>query len=151
MDATTNLSLGCAQGFKMMAQKPKRTPLEQVATEISLIGLAVGFSILGTLTIVNRNQADLSGISGGNLIAILGGISAILVGTVFLAATCLYLRIGARRSLAIPGEAQACPVSFRSSPASSSDQMNEDEIPGRRERIFSELAPGWSWIISLLN
>ena len=49
---------------------------------MSLLGEAIGFSILGILIIMNRHQANLNRFAGG----IIGGISAILVGTVFLAA-----------------------------------------------------------------
>jgi len=36
------------------------------------------------LIIINRHQADLNGLAGGSAVAIVGGISALLVGTVFL-------------------------------------------------------------------
>jgi hypothetical protein len=68
------------------------------------------------LIIVNRNPADLNGTSGGSSIAILGGISAILVGTVFLVATYLYLRTVRPRR-----------------------QMNEHDTPMGRKGTFSGL------------
>jgi hypothetical protein len=47
------------------AETPERAALQRIATGISLVSLAVGFSILGTVIIVNRDQADLNGIPGG--------------------------------------------------------------------------------------
>ena len=43
-----------------------RQVLQQIATRISLVGEAIGFSVLGRLIIVNRHQADLNGLSGGS-------------------------------------------------------------------------------------
>jgi hypothetical protein len=40
---------------------------------------------------VNRHQADLNGLAGGSAVAIIGGISVILVGAVFLVAV-VYIR-----------------------------------------------------------
>jgi hypothetical protein len=118
MDATTNFSLRVAEGSDAKAEKSKRAPLEKTATGISLVSLAVGFSILGTLIIANRDQADLSGISGGSSIAIVGGISAILVGTVFLVAAYLHWRFCARRSVAFPVRRQTARLTFsRAEPA----------------------------------
>jgi len=47
---------------------------------------------------MNRHQADLNGLAGGSAVAMIGGISAILVGTVFLVATYLHWRFCARPS-----------------------------------------------------
>jgi hypothetical protein len=63
---------------------------------MSLLSEAIGFSVLGILIILNRHQADLNGLSGGSSIAMIGGISAILVGTVFLVAAGLHWRFCAR-------------------------------------------------------
>jgi hypothetical protein len=53
------------------------------------------------LIIMNRHQAELNGLSGGSSIAMLGGISAILVGTVFLVVACLHWRFCAKHSIAL--------------------------------------------------
>jgi hypothetical protein len=101
MDATANFSLTFAQRSDVKAETPKRATLQRIATRISLVGLAVGFSILGTLIIVNRDQADLNGTLVGSSIAIVGGISAILVGAVFFVAAWLHLRFCAGRTAAL--------------------------------------------------
>ena len=41
---------------------------------------------------MNRHQAELNGLAGGGAVAMIGGISAVLVGTVFLFAACLHWR-----------------------------------------------------------
>jgi hypothetical protein len=51
---------------------------------------------------MKRDQAELIGISGGGGVAMAGGISAILVGTVFLVIAYLYLWSRAIRSVAFP-------------------------------------------------
>jgi hypothetical protein len=65
---------------------------------MNLVSEAIGFSVLGILSIVNRHQADLNGLSGGSSIAMIGGISAILVGWVFLVTAGLHWRFCARPS-----------------------------------------------------
>jgi len=49
--------------------------LERITTTFSLVGLALGFSLLGILTLVNRQSQDAS---------IAGGFIDILLGTAFL-------------------------------------------------------------------
>jgi hypothetical protein len=53
MDATSDFSLSFAQGFGLKARRPeqllKRAALERIATGLSLISQAVGFSIVGLL------------------------------------------------------------------------------------------------------
>jgi hypothetical protein len=49
-----------------LIENPKRATLQRIATGISLVSLAVGFSILGTLIIMRRDQAELNGVSGGS-------------------------------------------------------------------------------------
>ena len=66
-------------------------------TGLSLISQAFGFSIFGTLIIANRHQADLNNFANDSFVAMVGGISAILVGTAFLIAAFLYWRFCARR------------------------------------------------------
>jgi len=69
---------------------------------MSLASEAIGFSVLGILIILNRQQADLNGLAGGNAVATVGGISALLVDTVFLVATCLHWRFCTRHPAALP-------------------------------------------------
>jgi DNA-binding MarR family transcriptional regulator len=69
---------------------------------MSLVSLAVGFSILGVLIIMKRDYAELNGVADGSSIATVGGISAILIGTVFLVTACLYLWVRVRCSVAFP-------------------------------------------------
>ena len=105
MDATSNFSLRFAQASESKARMADRLvarqTLERIATGLSLISQAFGFSTFGTLMIANRHQADLNDFAGGGFVAMVGGISAILVGTAFLIATCLYWRFCARRSAAL--------------------------------------------------
>ena len=68
---------------------------------MSLIGEAIGFLVLGILIMANRYQADLNGLAGGSAVAIVGGISALLVGTVFLVAAGLHWRFCVRRPAAL--------------------------------------------------
>jgi hypothetical protein len=102
MDATFNFSFGCAQASESKARVPARLltrqTLERIVVGLSLIAQAFGFSIFGMLIIVNRHQAELNHSPGGSFIAIVGGISALLVGTTFLIAACLYCRSCARRA-----------------------------------------------------
>ena len=69
---------------------------------MSLVGEAIGFSILGILIIVNRHQADLNGFSGGSSFAMIGGIGALLVGTIFLVAACAHVRFCAKHPATQP-------------------------------------------------
>ena len=105
MDASTNFSFRFAQAPESKARVPKvltkRQALERTVTGLSLISQAFGFWIFGTLIIVNRHQADLSEIAGGGFATVVGGISAILAGTSFLIAACLYWRFWAGRSAAL--------------------------------------------------
>jgi hypothetical protein len=83
MDATANFSLRFARASDSKVETTdwllSRQVLQRIATQISLVGEAIGFSVLGILIILNRHQADLNGLSGGSSVAIVGGISAILV------------------------------------------------------------------------
>jgi hypothetical protein len=83
MDATANFSLGFPRASDSKVEMPdwllSRQVLQRIATRMSLVSEAIGFSLLGILIIVNRHQADLNGLSGGSSVAIVGGISAILV------------------------------------------------------------------------
>jgi two-component sensor histidine kinase len=92
----TNFRLGVDEGSEAKTENPKRATLQRIATGFSLLGLAVGFSILGTLIIMKGDQAALNGVSGGSSLAMVGGVSAILIGTVFLVTACLYLWVRVR-------------------------------------------------------
>jgi hypothetical protein len=65
--------------FKMRTQ----TRLEKISTAISLFGMAMGFSVLGFLIVVNQHDGGAS---------IPGGIFGILLGAAFLIAACLHLK-----------------------------------------------------------
>jgi len=54
-----------------------RQTLQRIATGLSLISQAFGFSIFGALIIANRHQADLNRFVGGSFVAMVGGINAI--------------------------------------------------------------------------
>jgi hypothetical protein len=116
MDATANFSLRFAQVSESKVEATdwvlSRQVLQRIATRISLISEAIGFLILGILIILNRHQADLNGLSGGSSVAIVGGTSAILVGTVFLVAACLHCRFCARHSAALPVRRQSVRFTF---------------------------------------
>jgi hypothetical protein len=106
MDATYNFSLGFAEGTALTPERLlKRRTVQEILTGTSLITLSLGFSIVGMLIIVNRHQADLNGLTAGSSIAMLGGISAMLVGAAFLVAACLHWRFCAKlllRSYELP-------------------------------------------------
>ena len=102
MDATANFSQRFARVSESKVETPdwllNRQVLQRIVTRLSLISKAIGFSILGILITMNRHQADLNGLAGGSAVAMIGGISAILVGTGFLVATYLHWRFCARHS-----------------------------------------------------
>jgi hypothetical protein len=62
-----------------------QTRLEKISTAISLFGMAVGFSVLGFLIVVNQHDGGAS---------ITGGILGILLGAAFLIAACLQWKCG---------------------------------------------------------
>ena len=64
--------------FKMRTQ----SRLQTISTAISLFGMAMGFSVLGFMIVVNQHDGGAS---------ITGGILGILLGTAFLIAACLHL------------------------------------------------------------
>ena len=105
MDATSNFSLRLPQAseskVRMADRLFTRQTLVKIATGLSLISQAFGFSIFGTVIIANQHQTDLNGFAAGSFVAMSGGVSAILVGTAFLIAACLYWRFWARRSAAL--------------------------------------------------
>ena len=105
MDATANFSLRFARASDSKAETTdgllSRQVLQRIATR-SLVSEAIGFSIIGILIIVNRYQADLNGFSGGSSLAMVGGICALLVGTIFLAAVCVHWRFCAMHPATLP-------------------------------------------------
>jgi len=102
MDATANFSQRSVQVSESKVEAADsflgRQVLQRIATRLTLIIKAIGFSILGILITMNRHQADLNGLAGGSAVAMIGGISAILVSTGFLVATYLHWRFCARHS-----------------------------------------------------
>jgi hypothetical protein len=116
MDATSNFGLRFAQAseskVRMADRLLTRQTLERTATGLSLISQAFGFSIFGTLVIANRHQADLTDFAGSSFVAVVGGLSAILVGTAFLIAACLYSRFCARRSAALAVNRKTARLTF---------------------------------------
>jgi len=102
MDAISDFSLSFAQGFGLKARRleqfPKRAALERIATGLSLISQAVGFSIIGILILATCHQAELNDSANGSFFATAGGVSALFVGIAFLIAALLYWRFCARPS-----------------------------------------------------
>ena len=115
MDATTNFSLRFARVSESKVEMTdwlNRQVLQRIATRISLISEAIGFSVLGILIIMNRHQADLNGLAGGSTVAIVGGISAVFVASVFLVAACLHWRFCARHPAALSVRRQSVRFTF---------------------------------------
>jgi len=116
MSATSNFTLGFAPALESKAHTTdlffSRQTLQGIATRISLVSEAIGFSILGILILMNRHQAELNGLSGGGSIAMVGGIGAFLVGTVFLVAACLHWRFCATHPAALPVRRQSVRFTF---------------------------------------
>jgi len=80
MDATASFSLRFARPSESKIETTdwvlSRQVLQRIATRMSLLGEAIGFSILGILILMNRHQAELNGLSGGSSFAMVGGIGA---------------------------------------------------------------------------
>ena len=116
MDATANFSLRFTRASESKVETTdwflSRQMLQRIATRLSLVGEAIGFSILGILITVNRHQADLNGLTGGSTVATVGGISAVFVATVFLVATCLHWRFCAKHPAALPVRRQSARFTF---------------------------------------
>ena len=81
---------------------------------MSLVGEAIGFSILGILILMNRHQAELNGLSGGSSFAMVGAIGAFLVGTVFLGAASFHWRFCASHPATLPVRRQSVRFTFAS-------------------------------------
>jgi len=116
MDATANFSLRFAPASESKAETAdwvlSRQMLQRIAARLSLVGEAIGFSILGILIILNRHQADLNGFSGGSSFAMIGGISALLVGTIFLVAVCVHWSFCAKHPAALSVRRQSARFIF---------------------------------------
>ena len=89
MNAISDFSLSFAQRLGSKAR---------IATGLSLISQAVGFSIIGILILATRHQAELNDSANGSFFATAGAISALFVGIAFLIAALLYWWFCARRS-----------------------------------------------------
>jgi hypothetical protein len=116
MDATANFSLRFAPASESKVERSdwllNRRVLQRIATRMSLLSEAIGFSIFGILIVLNRNQADLNGLGGGGAVAMIGGISAVLVAAVFLVAACLHWSFCIRHPVALPVRRQAFCFTF---------------------------------------
>jgi len=116
MDATANFSLRFARASDSKAETTdrllSRQTLQRISTGMSLVSLALGFWVFAMLIIINRHQAELNGLSGGSSVAMVGGIGAFLVGTVFLVAACLHWRFCARHPAALPVRRQSVRFTF---------------------------------------
>ena len=77
-----------------------------------LISLALGFWVFAMLIFINRHQAELNGLAGGSVVAMIGGIGASLVGTVFLVAACLHWRFCVRHPAVLPVRRQSFRFTF---------------------------------------
>jgi len=90
----------------------RRQALERTVTGLSLISQGLAFSIFGMLIIANRHQADLNDFANGSFVAMLGGISALLMGTAFIIAAFLYWRLRARRSAGLTFSSKTARLTF---------------------------------------
>ena len=90
----------------------KRAALERIATGLSLMSQAVGFSIIGILILATRHQAELNDSANGSFVATAGGISALFVGSAFLIASLLYWRFCARRSAGLACRRKTARLTF---------------------------------------
>jgi hypothetical protein len=85
---------------------------------MSLVSLALGFWVFAMLIFINRHQAELNGLAGGSFFAMIGGIGAFLVGTVFLVAAYLHWRFCAKHPATLPVRRQVARLTFaRPNPA----------------------------------
>src|SRR5215469_7118064 len=116
MDATANFSLRFARASDSKAKTTdwllSRQALQRISTGVSLVSLALGFWVFAMLIIINRHQAELNGLSGGSSFAMVGGIGAFLVGTVFLVAACLHWRFCTSHPAALPVRRQSVRFTF---------------------------------------
>jgi hypothetical protein len=137
MNAASTFSLGSAPlsepKIETLGRLLNRKAVQRIVSATTLISQAVGFSVVGMLIIVNRHLSDLNGLSGSSFVAMAGGIGAILVGTAFLVAACLYCRFCARRSVAFSARRQTC--------AATSCPVQSDSPGSRTLRLSWHLLP----------
>jgi hypothetical protein len=116
MDAIANFSLRFTRASESKVETTdwalSRQTLQRISTGMSLVSLALGFWVFAMLIFINRHQAELNGLSGGSSVAIVGGIGASLVGTVFLVAACLHWRFCAKHPAALPVRRQSFRFTF---------------------------------------
>ena len=116
MDATANFSLRFARASDSEVEATggllSRQVLQRIATRMSLVSEAIGFSILGILILMNRHQAELNGLSGGSSFAIVGAVGAFLVGAVFLGAACFHWKFCASHPATLPVRRQSVRFTF---------------------------------------
>ena len=116
MDATANFSLRFARASDSEVEATggllSRQVLQRIATRMSLVGEAIGFSILVILILMNQHQAELNGLPGGSAFAMVGGIGAFLVGTVFLGAACFHWKFCASHPATLPVRRQSVRFTF---------------------------------------
>ena len=111
--ATANFSLRFARASDSKAETTDRLlTLRRILTGMCLVSLALGFWVFAMLIFINRHQAELNGLSGGSLVAMVGGILASLVGAAFLVAGCLYWRFCVRHPAALPVRRQSVRFTF---------------------------------------
>jgi hypothetical protein len=106
MDATANFSLRFARSSESKVETTDRVlsrqMLQRIATRMSLFSQTIGFLVFGILIILNRHQAELNGLAGGSSLAMVGGICALLVGTIFLGAARVHWRFCAMHPATLP-------------------------------------------------
>jgi hypothetical protein len=116
MNATSDFTLGFVPASVSKIETPdrllSRRTLQRIATRMSLVSEGIGFGILGILIIANRHQADLNGLAGGSAVAMIGGISAVLVAMVFLVSACFHWRFCVRHRVALPVRRQSFRFTF---------------------------------------
>jgi len=102
-----------AKNQRLLAKSSRQT-LQRISTGTSLVSLALGFWGFVMLIITNRRQAELNGVSGGSSFAMVGGIGAFLVGTLFLGAASFHWRFCASHPAALPVRRQSVRFTFAS-------------------------------------
>jgi hypothetical protein len=67
--------------------------LERTSARISLLMLALGFSLLGIMSFISRQQGELAIASGVEQnCCVAGSAASVLAGAIFLGAACIYWR-----------------------------------------------------------
>jgi len=116
MNATSHFSRLFAQASDSKVKTTdwllSRQTLQRISTGMSLVSLALGFWVFAMLILMNRHQAELNGLSSGSSFAMVGGIGAFLVGTVFLGAACFHWRFCASHPATLPVRRQSVRFTF---------------------------------------